>query len=139
MHTAVWFHIANDNNHLQLIGGTPTGTTTPGRVDLWVVTINELVLFFLFDGILTSFLGYLMSKPNVKEQQITIGLHLSRCRVALRSVVLSAVRIWPSVSRYLEISFGLRGPSPQVFTPFWGGFHRPVPEVPLIRGMPTWP
>ena len=44
--------------------------------------------------------------------------HLSRCRVALRPAVLSAARVWPSVSRYLEISFGLRGPSPQAFTSF---------------------
>ena len=35
--------------------------------------------------------------------------------------MLSAARIWPSVSRYLKISFGLRGPSPQAFTPFRGG------------------
>ena len=54
--------------------------------------------------------------------QINIGLHLSRCRVTLRPAVLSAARIWPSVSRNLEISFGFRGPSPQAFTPF-GGFH----------------
>ena len=40
---------------------------------------------------------------------------------ALGPVVVSAARIWPSVSRYLEISFGLRGPSPQAFTPFRGG------------------
>ena len=46
---------------------------------------------------------------------------LSRCRVALRPAMLSEARIWPSVSRYLEISFGLRGPSPQAFTPFRGG------------------
>ena len=64
--------------------------------------------------------------------------HLSRCRVALRPAVLSAARIWPSVSRYLEISFGLRGPSPQAFTPSRGG-HCPAPEVPLTRGMPTGP
>ena len=53
--------------------------------------------------------------------QITLDLNLSRCRVALRPAVLSAARIWPGVSRYLEISFGLRGPSPQAFTPFRGG------------------
>ena len=29
-------------------------------------------------------------------------------------------RIWPSVSRYFEISFGLRGPSPQIYTPSGG-------------------
>ena len=28
--------------------------------------------------------------------------------------------VWPSVLRYLEISFGLRGPSPKSFTPFGG-------------------
>ena len=47
----------------------------------------------------------------------------SRCRVAL--AVLSAARIWPSVSRYLEISFGLTGPSPQAFTSFG---NRPAPR-----------
>ena len=47
--------------------------------------------------------------------QINLVLHLSRCRVALRPTVLSAARIWPSVSRYLESSFGLRGPSPPDF------------------------
>ena len=41
--------------------------------------------------------------------QINLGLHLSGCRVAVRPAVLSAARIWPSVSRYLEISFCLRG------------------------------
>ena len=66
--------------------------------------------------------------------------HLSRCRVALRPAVLSAARIWPSVSRYLEISFGLRGPSPQASTPFRGGWvHCPAAEAPLTRGMPTGP
>ena len=66
--------------------------------------------------------------------------HLSRCRVALRPAVLSAARIWPSVSRCLEISFGLRGPSPRLLPPFEGGWvHCPVPEAPLTRGMPTGP
>ena len=46
--------------------------------------------------------------------QITLGLNLSSCRAALRPAVLSAARIWPSVSRYLEISFGLRGPLPRL-------------------------
>ena len=50
--------------------------------------------------------------------QINLDLNLSRCRVALRPAVLSAARIWPGVSRYLEMSFGLRGPSPQAFTSF---------------------
>ena len=50
-----------------------------------------------------------------QQMQITIGLTLLQ---ALRPAVLSAARIWPSVSRYLEISFGLRGPSPQAFTSF---------------------
>ena len=36
---------------------------------------------------------------------------------ALAGRVVQA-RIWPSVSRCLGISFGLRGPSPQAFTPF---------------------
>ena len=50
--------------------------------------------------------------------QITIGLNLSSCRVALRPAVLSVARIWPSVSRYLEISFGLwLLPRAQAFTP----------------------
>ena len=53
--------------------------------------------------------------------QINLGLNLSSCRVALRPAVLSAARIWPSVSRYLEISFDLRGRSPQVSTAM-GGF-----------------
>ena len=77
----------------------------------------------------------------ISWRQINLGLNLSRCRVALRPAVLSAARIWPSVSRYLEISFGLRGPSPQAFTPFrWGGWvHCPAPEAPLTRGMPTGP
>ena len=44
--------------------------------------------------------------------QINLVLHLSRCRVALRPAVLSAAQIWPSVSRYQGISFGLRDPSP---------------------------
>ena len=58
------------------------------------------------------------------EQQIpliNIGLHISRYRVAFRPAVLSAARIWPSMSRCLEISFGVREPSPQAFTPFGGG------------------
>ena len=49
--------------------------------------------------------------------QINIGLHLSSCRVALRPAVLSAARIWPSVSWYLEISFGFRGPSLRLLPP----------------------
>ena len=53
-------------------------------------------------------------------RQINIVLHLSRCRVALRPAVLSAARIWPSVSRYLGISFGLRGAFPQVLPPSVG-------------------
>ena len=61
--------------------------------------------------------------------QINIGLHLSRCRVALRPSMLSAARIWPNVSQYLEISFGLRWPSPPGFYPLRGwGVHRPAPE-----------
>ena len=56
-----------------------------------------------------------------------ISLHLSRCRVALRPAVLSVARIWPSVSRYLEIFFGLREPSHQAFTSFGEvGVHRPA-------------
>ena len=67
--------------------------------------------------------------------QINLDLNLSRCRVALRPAVLSAARIWPSVSRYLEFSFGLRGPSPQAFTSFGRvGFSCPAPEAPLIKG-----
>ena len=50
--------------------------------------------------------------------QINLDLNFSSCLVALRPAVLSAARIWPSVSRYLEISFGLRGLSPQAFTSF---------------------
>ena len=65
--------------------------------------------------------------------QITLDLNLSRCRVALRPAVLSAARIWPSVSRCLEISFGLRGPSPQAFTPFRGG----VGSLPGAWGAPN--
>ena len=45
---------------------------------------------------------------------------LSSCRVALQPAVLSAVRIWPSESQYLEISFGRRGRSTQAFTHFGG-------------------
>ena len=56
-----------------------------------------------------------------QKPQINIGLHLSSCWVAFRPAVLSAARIKPSVSWYLEISFGLRRPSPQAFTPFGGG------------------
>ena len=59
--------------------------------------------------------------PKYRRSHLDLNLNLSRCRVALRPAVLSAARIWPSVSRYLEISFGLRGPSPQAFTPFRGG------------------
>ena len=50
--------------------------------------------------------------------QTNLDLNLSSCRVALRPAVLSAARICPSVSRCLEISFGLRGLSPQAFTSF---------------------
>ena len=72
--------------------------------------------------------------------QINLDLKLSSCRVALRPAVLSAARICPSVSRYLEISFGLRGPSPRLLPPFEGGWvHCPAPEVPQTRGMPTGP
>ena len=56
-----------------------------------------------------------------RQGQINIGLHLSRCRVAFRPAMSSATRIGPSVSRYLKISFGRRGPSPQAFTLFGGG------------------
>ena len=67
-------------------------------------------------------------------------VHPFSCRIALRPAVLTAARIRPSVSRHLEISFGLRGLSPQTFTSFvWGWVHRPAPEAPLIRGMPTGP
>ena len=53
--------------------------------------------------------------------QINLGLNLSRCRVALQSTVLYAARIWLSVSRYLEISFGFKRPSPsRAFTPVGG-------------------
>ena len=69
--------------------------------------------------------------------QISISLNLSSCRVALRPAVLSAARIWPSVSRYLEISFGPRRPSPSGLYPLRGG-HHPAPEAPL-RGMLTGP
>ena len=48
-------------------------------------------------------------------------LHLSSCRVALPPAVFTATRIWPSVSRYLEISFGLRGPSPGFYLLRGGG------------------
>ena len=53
--------------------------------------------------------------------QHIIILHLFSCRVALRSAVFTAAWIWPRVSQHLEISFGLRGPSSQAFTPFRGG------------------
>ena len=43
-------------------------------------------------------------------------LYLSVSKNQLRTE-LSWARIRPSVSRHLEISFGLRGPSPQAFTP----------------------
>ena len=75
-----------------------------------------------------SHVSFLWGTPNcllrsarAVLRQINVCLHLSRCRVALRPAVLSAARIWPSVSRYLKISFGLRGPSHQAFTPFGGG------------------
>ena len=64
--------------------------------------------------------------------QINLDLNLSRCRVALRPAVLSAARIWPGVSRYLEVSFGLRGPSPQAFTSFGR-----VGELPGAWGAPN--
>ena len=60
--------------------------------------------------------------------QINLGLNLSRCWVALRPSVLSAARIWPSVSRYLEISFGLRGSSPRLLPTLGVLIHHPVPE-----------
>ena len=64
--------------------------------------------------------GRLTSGHSQAMSSIPI-LHLFSCRAALRPAVLSAARIWPSVSRYLEISFGLRGPFPEAFTPFRGG------------------
>ena len=63
----------------------------------------------------------LVQRDFAAMRQINLDLNLSSCRVALRPAVLSAAWIWPSVSRYLDISFGLRGPSPQAFTPFRGG------------------
>ena len=73
-------------------------------------------------------------------RQNDLALDLSRCWVALGPAVLSGARIWPSVSRCLEISLGLRGPSPQAFTPLGGGWvNRPAPVAPLIREMPTRP
>ena len=65
--------------------------------------------------------------------QVNIGLHLSSCRVALRPAVLSAARIWPSVSWYLEISFGFRGLPTRLLLPSGGGY-RPAPEAPLNGG-----
>ena len=69
---------------------------------------------------------------TVSKSSIPI-LHLSNCQVALRLEVFTAAGIWQSVSRYLEISFGLWGPSPQAFTHFgwlgsspgaWGATNR---------------
>ena len=48
---------------------------------------------------------------RIKYRSIII-LHLFNCQVALRRQVRLGSWI---------ISFGLRGPSPQAFTPFWGG------------------
>ena len=94
-------------------------------------------------GNLTPLLTVITTEISLPEGQITIGQHLSSCRVALRPAVLSAARIWPSVSQYLEISFGLREPFPHVFTPFGvggvRGVHPLAAEAPLIRGMPTGP
>ena len=59
----------------------------------------------------------LVLRDFTARTQINIGLYLSSCRVALRPAVLSAAQIWPSVSRYLEISFGVRGPSPKLLPP----------------------
>ena len=47
-------------------------------------------------------------------------LHLFSGRVALRSAVFTAARLRPSVSRHLEISFGLKGPSPRLLPPSGG-------------------
>ena len=41
------------------------------------------------------------------------------------------------VASALEISSGLRGPSPEAFTPLRGGVDCLGPETPLLRGMPT--
>ena len=57
-------------------------------------------------------------------RQIDLGLSLSRCWAALRPAVLSGAQIWLSVSRCLEISFGLRGPSSQAITPLEGVIAR---------------
>ena len=50
-----------------------------------------------------------------------------------------ALRIWPSVSRQLEISSGLWGPYPGLLPPSGVWVYCLVPEAPLIRGMPTGP
>ena len=64
------------------------------------------------------------------NSQTTI-LHFSSCRVALRSAVFTAAQIRPSVSRHLEISFGLSGPPPRllpssggVFPGVWGASNK---------------
>ena len=47
-------------------------------------------------------------------------LHLSNCWVSLRPAVFTAARILPSVSRHLEISFGLWEPSSRLLPPSGG-------------------
>ena len=47
-------------------------------------------------------------KTKIRWILLADTLHLSSCRVAHRPVVFTAARMWPSVCRYFEISFGLR-------------------------------
>ena len=74
--------------------------------------------------------------------QSEIGRVMSREKCEQRGIFESPLqllgRIRPAVfASALEISSGLRKPSPQTFTSF-GGWGL-LPEAPLIRGMPTEP
>ena len=80
------------------------------RLDPLTIHMNPIFLTFSLNAIISASLGWLVG-----------SLYLPSYRVALQPAVLSAALVWPSVSRYLEISFGLREPSPQGFTSFGGG------------------
>ena len=62
-------------------------------------------------------------------------LHLSSCWVALRLAMFTAGRIWPSLSRPLELSLASGAFSPGFYPLRAGGGYCPAPVVPLLRYM----